>query len=111
MCSSFTCPTSGVRRDHESIDEQDLASHFAPFGNLVSTRIMTDKNTGRNKGYGSARPADAIGFASYDNPQSAQKAVVVMNGFSVLGKRLKVELKKGDDGLDTSILGSVRGSV
>lgn len=37
------------------------------------------------------------GFASYDNPQSAQKAVAAMNGFSVLGKRLKVELKKGDD--------------
>ena len=47
-----------------------------------------DKTTGRNKGYG---------FASYDNPQAAQKAVADMNGYSVLGKRLKVELKKGDD--------------
>ena len=30
--------------------------------------------------------------------QSAQNAVSVMNGYSVLGKRLKVELKKGDEG-------------
>ena len=38
-----------------------------------------------------------IGFASYDNPQSALRAVSAMNGFMVLGKRLKVELKKGDE--------------
>ena len=38
-----------------------------------------------------------IGFASYDSPASAQKAVAMMNGFAVAGKRLKVELKKGDD--------------
>eukprot|EP01022_Parablepharisma_sp_SALTPOND_P033328 TRINITY_DN88494_c1_g1_i1.p1 TRINITY_DN88494_c1_g1~~TRINITY_DN88494_c1_g1_i1.p1 ORF type:complete len:1103 (+),score=74.15 TRINITY_DN88494_c1_g1_i1:637-3945(+) len=37
------------------------------------------------------------GFASYDSPQSAQRAVAEMNGYAVLGKRLKVELKKGDD--------------
>ncbi len=73
---------------------------------------MTDKSTGRNKGYGTEKCHFEIGFASYDNPQSAQKAVLVMNGFSILGKRLKVELKKGDDGTDTSsVLGSVRGCV
>jgi hypothetical protein len=54
-----------------------------------------------------------IGFVSYDNSQAAQNAVAVMNGFAVLGnqryklilcliivlgKRLKVQLKKGDGG-------------
>ena len=34
------------------LDEQDLHVHFAKFGNLISTRIMVDKLTGRNKGYG-----------------------------------------------------------
>lgn len=38
-----------------------------------------------------------IGFASYDNQQSAQNAAMVMNGFSAMGKHLKVELKKDDD--------------
>jgi len=35
---------------------------------------MTDKNTGKSKGYG---------FISYDNIESASKAISHMNGFSV----------------------------
>ena len=32
---------------------------------------------------------------SYDNPSSAEMAIKVINGKHALGKRLKVELKKG----------------
>ena len=32
--------------------EQDLCQQFSVFGNLISARIMTDKATGRSKGYG-----------------------------------------------------------
>jgi len=34
---------------------------------------------------------------SYDNPQSAQLAIQRMNGFVAGNKKLKVEIKKGDD--------------
>ena len=34
------------------------------------------------------------GFVSYDNPESAQNAIRSMNGFQVMNKRLKVQLKK-----------------
>ena len=51
---------------------------------------MTDKVTGRSRGFG---------FLSYDELGSATKAVSVMNGFSVLGKRLKVQLKRGENSL------------
>ncbi|KPM07636.1 RRM domain containing protein [Sarcoptes scabiei] len=34
------------------------------------------------------------GFVSYDNPESAQNAIKSMNGFQILNKRLKVQLKK-----------------
>ena len=70
---------------------QELLAHFSPFGNIVSARIMTEKATGRSKGFG---------FVSYDNPQSAQAAIKAMNGYSVMGKKLKVELKKGDGEID-----------
>ena len=33
------------------------------------------------------------GFVSYDNAASAQSAIQAMNGFHVLNKRLKVQLK------------------
>jgi len=60
----------------------------------VSVRIMTDKNTGKSKGYG---------FISYDNIESASKAIAHMNGFSVEStyydvlkiKGWKCSLKKG----------------
>ena len=33
------------------------------------------------------------GFVSYDNPMSAQSAIQAMNGYEVLTKKLKVQLK------------------
>lgn len=67
--------------------ESDLLSYFSPFGIIVSARIMCEKDSGRSKGFG---------FLSYNNTLSAKNAVKMMNGFQVLGKRLKVEIKKGE---------------
>ena len=47
---------------------------------------MTDKKEGRSRGFG---------FVSYETPLQAQEAIKRINGKSVLGKRLKVELKSG----------------
>ena len=61
---------------------------------------MTDKETGRSKGFGIPFIflTYVIGFVSYDNAPSAQMAIKVINGKQALGKRLKVELKKGGMG-------------
>ncbi|OMJ87932.1 hypothetical protein SteCoe_10259 [Stentor coeruleus] len=67
--------------------EEDLIKYFSPFGNVISARIMCEKESGRSKGYG---------FISYDSKVSAVNAVKMMNGYQVLGKRLKVEIKKGE---------------
>jgi len=41
------------------------------------------------------------GFVSYDNAMAAQMAVQRMNGFQAgHGKRLKVDIKKGEDNED-----------
>lgn len=66
-------------------------------GNIISVRIMTDKESGRSKGYGKFTwdPFICVGFVSYDSPAAASMAIKVVNGKSVLGKKLKVELKKG----------------
>lgn len=68
--------------------ESELISHFSPFGNVVSARIMTEKETKRSRGFG---------FVSYDNPQSAFTAMKQMNGYQASGKRLKVQIKKGEN--------------
>ncbi|UKK00340.2 ribonucleoprotein [Theileria orientalis] len=62
----------------------DLFRTFSPFGRVVKAKIVFDRATNRNKGYA---------FVSYDNPDSATQAVANMNGFSILGKKLKVVYK------------------
>nr|XP_027196998.1 CUGBP Elav-like family member 1 isoform X2 [Dermatophagoides pteronyssinus] len=65
--------------------DYDLITLFAPFGNVVSAKVFIDKNSNLSK---------CFGFVSYDNPESAQNAIRSMNGFQVMNKRLKVQLKK-----------------
>ncbi len=35
-----------------SLEEEDLYYYFKDFGNIVSCRIMTDRQTGRSRGFG-----------------------------------------------------------
>eukprot|EP00903_Cladosiphon_okamuranus_P010753 g10162.t2 len=58
---------------------------FSKFGNVISARIMVEKATGRSRGFG---------FVSYDNRDSAEKAISQMNGYQIEHKRLKVQHKK-----------------
>ena len=69
-------------------NDLDLFTYFQSqkVGKILSVRVMTDKKEGRSRGFG---------FVSYENPQQAQEAIMRINGKSVLGKRLKVELKSG----------------
>jgi CUG-BP- and ETR3-like factor len=70
--------------------EAELYGQFAPFGNVIGYRIARERETGRPKGFG---------FVSFDNPGSAQAAMGSLNGIIVSnGKRLKVSLKKGEEG-------------
>ena len=70
--------------------ESDLFSHFSQFGNLISYRIAREKESNRPKGFA---------FVSFDNAGSASAAIAGLNGMIVgTGKRLKVSLKKGEEG-------------
>lgn len=52
----------------------DMYHLFCPYGNLLSVRIMVERDTGRSRGFG---------FVSYDNPESAAMAIKELNGFAV----------------------------
>ncbi|PFH34536.1 putative RNA binding protein [Besnoitia besnoiti] len=68
--------------------ERDLLMHFSVYGPVVSARIASDRLSGRNRGFG---------FVSFAHGQAAAAAVTAMNGFQVNGKRLKVQIKKGEE--------------
>eukprot|EP00439_Symbiodinium_sp_Y106_P060315 s6502_g8.t3 len=56
-------------------------------GNVVSAKVMKELGTGRSRGFG---------FVSYEDRVSAATAIKKMQGYKILGKRLKVEFKKGE---------------
>lgn len=63
----------------------DMYQLFCPYGNLLSVRIMVEKDSGRSRGFG---------FVSYDAPASAALAIKDLNGFAIGNKRLKVQHKQ-----------------
>jgi hypothetical protein len=52
----------------------DMYQLFCPYGNLLSVRIMVEKESGRSRGFG---------FVSFDAPESAALAIKELNGFAV----------------------------
>ncbi|KAJ2156142.1 hypothetical protein GGF46_005386 [Coemansia sp. RSA 552] len=68
-----------------SAADADLNSSFAMFGNIVETKLMMDRETGRSRGYG---------FLQFDNEESALEAVKIGNsgdGIQIHGKRVDVK--------------------
>lgn len=64
-----------------SIDEADLRDSFGVYGTVVSVKIITDKFTGRSKGFG---------FVEMSNDEEAEKAIQELNGATVEGRTIVV---------------------
>lgn len=60
-----------------NVTEERLQQHFAQYGSVVSARIITDKFSGRSKGFG---------FVEMSSDEEAQKAIAALNG-QVHGER------------------------
>lgn len=76
----------------ETWGEADFVNEFSKHGKIISSKIVYDKATGTHKGYG---------FISYTSKDAADNAVETLNGTQLIpgGKRLKVQIKKGDTSL------------
>lgn len=64
-----------------SIDEADLRDSFEVYGTVNSVKIITDKFTGRSKGFG---------FVEMENDTEAEKAIQELNGATVDGRTIVV---------------------
>lgn len=65
-----------VKNFGEELDDDKLRDLFAPYGKIISAKVMTDKN-GKSKGFG---------FVSFEEPEGAEKAVDTINGSDVGGR-------------------------
>ncbi|RNF07055.1 RNA-binding protein [Trypanosoma conorhini] len=65
--------------------DEELHALFAPFGKILSTALVKDKNTGLCKGYG---------FVLMERFQDAYNAVIALQGHSIAHTRVQVRLAR-----------------
>jgi len=61
--------------------ESDLRALFEPFGEIVRVQVMTDRDTGRSRGFGFVEMAD---------DEAAAQAIAALNGKELDGRALNV---------------------
>ncbi|NCU05165.1 MAG: RNA-binding protein [Chitinophagaceae bacterium] len=74
-----------------SMTNEDLSALFEQFGSVTSAKILTDKFSGRSKGFA---------FVEMDNAEEAQAAISQLNDTDVQGRKIVVNeaQPKKDDG-------------
>ena len=65
--------------------ETELREHFGTQGEVVSASLITDRETGRSRGFG---------FVEMAQSEDAQKAIQNLDGGDLQGRNLKVNLAK-----------------
>ena len=66
-----------------STSEDGLKTFFSQVGTVVEVKIITDRNTGRSKGFG---------FVTMTTDEEAKKAMEELNGKELDGRALKVDV-------------------
>lgn len=64
-----------------SVGKTDLEQLFAPFGALAAVQIITDRASGKSKGFG---------FVEMGSDSEAQAAIAGLNGKDVAGRSMTV---------------------
>lgn len=68
-----------------SVTNDDLKTKFEQYGNVDSAKIITDRDTGRSKGFG---------FVEMSNSQEANNAIDSLNGSDFQGRSMTVNEAK-----------------
>ena len=63
--------------------KEDLAELFAQFGEVISARIIFNRETRRSKGYG---------FVEMPNEQEGNAAIAALNGSDHMGRTINVAI-------------------
>lgn len=67
------------------VDDNDLKGIFEDYGTVSSAKIVTDKYSGRSKGFG---------FVVMDNDEEAKKAINELNGGELDNRKIVVNEAK-----------------
>ena len=69
--------------------EEDLAQLFAPFGQVGRASIVTDRDTGRSRGFG---------FVEMGTDEEAKAAITGLDGKMVEGRTIQVNIARPREG-------------
>jgi len=65
--------------------DQQLQEAFAEFGEVVSASVVIDRATGQSRGFG---------FVEYGSPEEAERAIESLNGASLDGRSITVNVAR-----------------
>jgi RNA recognition motif-containing protein len=71
------------------VQDEDLKEFFTPYGEVTSAKIITDRESGRSRGFG---------FVEMSDDAASKKAITELNEATVEGRTIKVmEAKPKED--------------
>jgi len=68
-----------------SVTSDELADFVSSVGAVVDAKIITDRETGRSRGFG---------FVEMESDEAAEKAVTTLNGRELNGRQITVAIAK-----------------
>ncbi len=68
-----------------SATEADITTHFSKAGTVTSVALITDRATGRAKGFG---------FVEMSSAEEAQKAISMLHGQDFMGRAITVNVAR-----------------
>ena len=72
-----------------NVQDEDLKEFFAPYGDVTSAKVISDKFTGQSRGFG---------FVEMSDDTAAKKAITELDQATVEGRTIKVmEAKPKED--------------
>lgn len=72
-----------------NVQDEDLKEFFAPYGEVTSAKVITDRETGRSRGFG---------FVEMSDDAASKKAIAELDGATVENRSISVsEAKPRED--------------
>jgi len=73
------------------VESNDLKDFFTPYGEVVSSKVITDRETGRSRGFG---------FVEMSSDAEGNEAISKLNGAMVDGRALSVTVARPKESSD-----------
>jgi|SRR6478735_2582924 len=68
-----------------NVQDEDLKEFFTPYGDVSSAKVITDRETGRSRGFG---------FVEMPDETASKKAIAELNGATVENRAISVSVAK-----------------